>query len=227
MQTVIKSYETSLSLDPGSRTVLATISTDGIDRDGEVVSPKGMKATNFRRNPVVLLNHGKTSLPIGKALWIKPEVDSDGRGKIKAKYFIHDKTEEARAVFGMLQDGILNSHSISFMSNHSTKPTTAEINKRADLKDAKLIHRDWELLEFSVVTIPANPDAVTLAVSKGYSEKAVAMLRPAIEEAIEGTKIVVEEKAYRADVKAVCEAARRIKISVDLEKSITAALNRM
>lgn len=168
---ITKTYDASLEVNEGKREVLAIISSDSIDRDGEVVSPKGLKKKNFAGNPVVMVNHDYQSLPIGKALWVK----QDGN-RILAKYYVTDKTELGRDVFGLLQDGVLNAHSIGFISNHSSKPTTQEKNLRPELANAKLIHRDWELMEFSVVGIPANPDATALAVSKGISNDTLVFL---------------------------------------------------
>jgi phage head maturation protease len=167
MSKITKIYNASdVEVNPGKREVLAVISTDAIDRDNEVVQPTGIKRKNYAGNPVVMVNHDYQTLPVGKALWVKP----DGN-KVLAKYYISDKTETARDVFGLLQDGVLNAHSIGFLSTQASPPSTKEINARPDLKNARLIHRAWELLEFSVVGIPCNPEAVSLAVSKGKCSK--------------------------------------------------------
>jgi len=226
MLTVIKSYDSSLTLDEGSRTVLAVISSDSVDRDAEVVSPKGMHKKTYSANPIVLFNHDKSSLPIGKALWIKSDIDDSGRGVIKAKYKITDKTEQGRAVFDLMKEGILTSHSLSFLSNHSSKPTTKEINERPELQQAKMIHRDWELLEFSVVTVPANPDAVALAISKGYSDSIIKLLGGNENKGIEPPKPEQHDNTQVDFSKSIRDAARNVKISVDIDKAITAAMAR-
>ena len=48
----------------------ATISTDSVDRDGEVMVPAGMNAKDYERNPVLLWNHD-TSQPVGRAVTLK------------------------------------------------------------------------------------------------------------------------------------------------------------
>jgi phage head maturation protease len=161
-----KIYDASdVQVNEGKREVIAAISSDAIDRDNEVVSPSGIKRKNYAGNPVVLLNHQYDTLPVGKALWVKPSGN-----QVLAKYYVSDKTEMSRDVFGLLQDKVLNAHSIGFQSLKASPPSTKEINQRPDLKEARLIHREWELLEFSIVGIPCNPEALTLAVSKGYSK---------------------------------------------------------
>ena len=49
---------------------MATINTDAVDRYMTVVDPSGAQLENYRKNPVVLFNHGDGSTPIGKNLWI-------------------------------------------------------------------------------------------------------------------------------------------------------------
>ena len=159
-----KTLESTLQLEPGSRTVVAVISTDAVDRDGEVVLPRGLRKKAFQGNPIVFRNHDYGGLPIGKALWVKAEAQ-----RVLAKYQVSDKTQEAREVWDLLRDGILQAHSIGFTSHAASPPAAEELRTRPDWAGARLLHRDWELLEFSVVGVPANPEALTLAVAKGYS----------------------------------------------------------
>lgn len=161
-----------LRVEADKREVLAIISTDSIDRDGEIVLPKGLKKKNYAGNSVVFYNHDyQNSLPIGKSLWVK-EAD----GKLLAKTYISDKTQFARDVFALMQDGVLNAFSIGFISRSSSAPTEKEVKARPEWKGAKTIHREWELLEYSVVGIPSNPEALALAVSKGVSPDTIKFL---------------------------------------------------
>ena len=57
------------------RSIICYASTNNTDRDGEMIlssawTDKGLK--NYRKNPVILLNHNYRSLPCGKSLWQKP-----------------------------------------------------------------------------------------------------------------------------------------------------------
>jgi len=158
-------------LKSGSREIIFTINTDTVDRDREVVLPKGLVKKNYAGNPVVLLNHDYQTLPIGKTLWIKGDAT-----KLIAKAYISDKTQLANDVFGLLQDGILSAASIGFAPLEQSPPTPKEIKSRPDWADARNIIRKWEILEWSLVTVPANPEALSLAVSKGYSPETVKFL---------------------------------------------------
>jgi phage head maturation protease len=149
------------SLPDGSRQVVAIISTDSVDRDGEVVLPKGLVKQQFQGNPIVLYSHDRKSLPIGSCNWIKAFPNF-----LKGCYRVTDKTQLGRDVFGLIQDGVLKAHSINFLPIESSPPTTKELIERPDWQGAKLIHRKWELLELSVCSIPCNPEALALAVAK-------------------------------------------------------------
>ena len=161
-----------LQLDPGSRTVIATISTDGVDRQGEVVLPKGLMKKNYSGNPVVMSNHDYQTLPIGVCEWIKPD-SRDARSLI-AKYKITDKTEMGRDVWALMSDDppVLRAHSIGFQVYEASPPTPEELEQRPEWKAAKSVIRKWEMLEFSVVGIPANPDCLALCHSKGLVSQA-------------------------------------------------------
>jgi HK97 family phage prohead protease len=160
-------------VEDGSRTIIATISTDAIDRHGEIVLPKGLKKKNYAGNPVVMVNHDYTSLPVGKSLWVR----SDGK-KIIAKAYITDKTQLGRDAFALVQDGILNAASIGFdaVKSESGPPSTKEIQHHPEWKGATGVYRNWELLEWSLVAIPANQEALMMAVSKGYSPETLKFL---------------------------------------------------
>jgi len=144
--------------------VIATISSDQVDRQGEVVLPSGLVKAQFNKNPIVLCNHQWDTLPIGKCLWIKQQ-----KNTLIAKYQLAD-TPDGNIILKLLQEGVLTSHSIYFNALEVTPPTAEEIVKRPDWKSCSKVFREWELLEFSVVTLPANTDATALAVAKGFRQ---------------------------------------------------------
>jgi HK97 family phage prohead protease len=146
------------------RTVVAIISTGAIDRDSEVLSPKGIILDDFVKNPVVPWSHNTSEPPIGKALWIKK-----GTKRITAKVKFA-MTERAEEVWQLFKGGFLNAFSVGFRPLAGHRPTPDDIKKNPDLADARFIFDSWELLEFSVVTVPANAEALATAIkSKSIS----------------------------------------------------------
>ena len=128
-------------------------STAGADRYGDIIEQSGWQLDSYRKNPVILFNHNPQEMPIGKgavevvdnALMIDIEFDMDD--------------ERAAKIARKAQKGYLNAVSVGFNPIESTP--------RADLPDghfAKGVSGNYfskaELLEVSIVTIPANSEAV-------------------------------------------------------------------
>jgi hypothetical protein len=65
------------------KTDVSVVSTDHVDRDGEVILPGGLDLNEFRQNPVVAWAHDYSQLPLGKAKWIRPK----GNGLIAMTQF--------------------------------------------------------------------------------------------------------------------------------------------
>lgn len=145
------------STDDGGEAI-AAISTSTVDRDKEVLNPAGADFTNYLRNPTVLWAHDYSGTPVGKALWVK-----SGIKYVKAKWR-WAKTEKAREIKQLWEGGFLNAVSVGFIPTESHEPLPAEIRTRPELADARRIIDKWELLEFSIVPVPANPDALAAAV---------------------------------------------------------------
>jgi len=158
-----KRFDARAEVEEGERAVVATITTGAIDRDGEIVLASGGDFSDFQKNPVVLFGHRYYDPPIGKAMWIK----SQG-SKIIAKTVIAPG-ERGDEILALMQGGFLKAFSIGFSpsAGKSGPPTTAELKRRPEWSEARTIHREWKLLEYSVVTVPANPEALAMAVSKG------------------------------------------------------------
>ena len=133
----------------------ATITTSTMDRQGEVVIATGMKADNYMRNPVVLFGHDYQAPPVAKALELSVTADA-----VKARFQFPAKDVSARAdeIHALWDGGFLNAVSIGFIpskwAENSATPTITE----------------WELLEFSIVPVPANQEALRLMLEQAKAE---------------------------------------------------------
>jgi phage head maturation protease len=167
-----KIFDAAITCDDAKREIVGIISTEAVDRDKEVLLMDGMIANNFQGNPVVYLNHKHDNFPVGKCLWIKASTSPAGKPCLIAKTYITDKTQEGQDCFKLFQDGILNCFSVGFLPKTVSKPTREEITQHPEWEKAERVIRSWELLEYSVAGIPANPECMSLCVSKGFdSEK--------------------------------------------------------
>lgn len=160
-----RAYDAEMQVNDGERSVIATINTDIVDRYRTVILPSGGQLDNYRKNPVVLLNHYGSI--VGKNQWI---VNRGGKLVAKTVFMGRELSEEADQVFRMYQEGYMRGFSISFAPDPdaSSKPTKEELAARPDWDGARTIFRKWELIEYSAVTVPANPDALAEAVSRGW-----------------------------------------------------------
>lgn len=145
------------------RTIVGTITTNAVDRYREIVEPGGAVLENFNKNPVVLLNHNSWGVPIGRNLWIKKSEN----GLVAKTQFA--PTLEGEDLYKLYDDGYMKAWSIGFI------PKKWE---DADLQEAgyRRKYTLWELLEYSGVTIPANPEAVTNALKCAESPRVREML---------------------------------------------------
>lgn len=126
----------------------ACITDETVDRYGDVILAEGLDVSAYRRNPVVLFGH-KGDQPIGRAT----RVWRDGARWLAD--FTLAGTDKAREVAQLIQDKVLGAVSVGFL------PTDApRVRKDDDGAWLGYVFPKTELLEFSVVSVPANPAAL-------------------------------------------------------------------
>ncbi|MCX6162031.1 MAG: HK97 family phage prohead protease [Ignavibacteriae bacterium] len=142
--------ESEKTFNDNELTIAHYISTTTPDRYGDIVNPSGMDATNYAKNPVVLFGHRSNSLVIGKNLEL--QVRHNG---VSAVTKFAD-TEQGREIYKLNRDGFLNAWSIGFIPKK-------EVEKKDEIAGNVYNHiEEWDLLEYSSVPIPANPDCLNL-----------------------------------------------------------------
>jgi hypothetical protein len=145
------------------RTLIVTISTSTPDRSGDVVVPAGGDLKHFKKNPVVLFGHNYGEPPIARAEQIKIN-EKD----IQAKVVFPEKGiyPFADTIFELYKAKILHAWSIGFIAKES-------VNLDPDKPWGPQRFEKWEMLEFSAVPVPANPEALTLMRSQGIDESEI------------------------------------------------------
>ena len=133
-------------------------STANADRYGDVINQSGWDLSKYRQNPVILLNHNANALPIGKG-----EVDVvDGKLMVDVEFDMDDP--QAAEVARKTKAGFLNAVSVGFNPIDATPRSMLEKSHPAHGQSGQYFDKA-ELLEISIVTIPANGEAVA---AKGY-----------------------------------------------------------
>jgi hypothetical protein len=150
----------------GERMIRFCISNEGEDRDGDILIATGCDFTNFAKNPQFLGFHNYWDFPLGKPTkwWIdarQKKVYSDVYFPTMEELatdpqFASEKAKLVDTTYNMFKIGMLNAVSIGFRIKESSK------NSESSTSWGQIISK-WELLEFSAVPVPSNPEALAEA----------------------------------------------------------------
>lgn len=145
------------------RQIRVTAASGKADRVGDIIKIDGIDLTNFSANPVVLWAHDHDGLPVARA------VESgvvNGRLVMTFQFATAEEYAFADTVYKLIIGGFINAVSIG-----------ARIKSATWIKDedGNIIGRKFtelELLEVSIVPIPADSKALITAVKSGAVEEA-------------------------------------------------------
>ena len=148
---------------PGARVAGLTfvLSDATVDRYGDIVEPRGWDLSNFSLNPIALFNHN-SDFPIGS--WKNLRVENE---QLVGDLEPASRGTSARIdeLLSLIEQGILRATSVGF------RPIEAE--PRPGGKGVR--YKRQELLETSVVSVPALPTAIAVARSMNISPETMAM----------------------------------------------------
>lgn len=134
------------------RTIEHVITARVVDRDGDVIEPRGVRFENFMKNPVTLFGHDSWAFPIGRCLSL--DVSSDQIVAVTQFAGLDQASPEAEQAYLLNRDGFLRAWSIGFM------PITWSEDKALPGQDGWWF-KESELYEYSNVCIPSNPEALS------------------------------------------------------------------
>jgi HK97 family phage prohead protease len=142
----------------------AWLSTEVVDRDGDILLAEGAELENYLKNPVVLFGHEyrDPNAVVARALEV---IKVKGKGiKLVFQFLRRGISATADLVHDLWKEKFLNAMSVGFIPK--------ELEERTDENNERIrgyIFKLWEILEGSIVTVPANQDALRLmAKSLGY-----------------------------------------------------------
>lgn len=182
-QAVFKVFEVNKVEDVSTPEEMAlnfTITTDARDRDHDIVDPSGILVDNYSTNPVMLWAHDYTSLPVARSvsMWSGKSLKENGKeiNGVKARVVFqpdenyHESYSGIRGsmVYRMYASGFLHAVSIGFnpLSWEKIEEKDEEKSGKTPTEFVDLMPNtgtkflSWELLEFSAVPVPANPQAL-------------------------------------------------------------------
>ncbi len=147
--------------------VEATITTESIDRDGEVLVSQGMDASEFEANPVVFYNHDYAQ-PIGRISDLRR-----GKGKVDATIEFAKRPADFEGSYfpefveSLVEQGIVKGISVGFVPLPGGVRRASKKDEDDYGKTVRQVYSKWKLLEVSVAPLPANATALVSAVRKG------------------------------------------------------------
>jgi HK97 family phage major capsid protein/HK97 family phage prohead protease len=154
MQPVRKS-----TVQPAGANPLVFVMSDAtVDRMGDVIDPQGWVLRNFKANPMALFNHD-SDMPIGE--WTNVRVEG---GKLIGELVFGPEgacpvTDKMRS---FVAAGMMRAVSVGF------RPLVAEPIEGSKVGGVRF--KAAELMECSLVSIPANPNALAVAKSLNLSD---------------------------------------------------------
>lgn len=142
----------------GDRVLTFQISTERVALDDGVLLADGLRSDDYMANPIVLLNHDYGT-PIGRTARL--ERNADG-WEADVEFPPLGTSKDADRTFDFYSWMGHGAASVGFMVTARAEPTEDERTKYGFNKNASWawIGREWKLLEWSIVAVPADPGAI-------------------------------------------------------------------
>jgi len=142
----------------GSLNLFIPVSTNSVDRDGEIVEPLAFKKTlpKFMKRPVLVSSHDYRDLTSQIGEWEKLKITENGL-EGRPRYYIGQGNEQADWGFKLASKGMA-AFSIGFIPK--------EWVDGDGVKEPRRTYKEVELLEISQVIVPSNREAIQSIRSK-------------------------------------------------------------
>jgi len=183
----------SIKSDGDGKSYTFTISTQAIDRDKDTLAIDGWRVENFlKAGGPVLWAHRNLELPIGKAAWVKTQA---GTLKARVEFAPADVYPFADTVRRLVDFGALKSTSVGFIPDYQ-KAAWNDERGGFDFKGQ-------ELLEFSIVPVPANPECLMDAKDAGIDLAPVKAWAEQVMDGVAGPGLWIPKDQAAAALKAL------------------------
>ena len=160
-----------IEVDGETKTVYPFVLTSEIvDRDGDVVIVNDMNIDNYKKNAQVFFEHDTNKHSVGKAYNVRKQ-----KGKVVGDVWFHELDEDSKQIKRYVEAGVYEAGSIGFRVYGSRK-RRADRNEKTPFETINEL-TPTELYEFSVVKIPANPEAIRKAYQREVEAKQKGLLK--------------------------------------------------
>ena len=170
----------SVKLDEGSRSAVKYVSTRTVDQVGDVIIPKGVDLSLFKKTGMPCFwNHDYSKPPIGSDEWIKKD---DWGVKVKTVYGDTGEGTLANIIWSLVQQGHQKQSSVGIIPLEVIRSSDVDFKKavkalsaewpefKKSAKDCSRIITKCLLFEHSDCSLACNTDTDVLAVSKMFMD---------------------------------------------------------
>jgi hypothetical protein len=140
---------------PEGRQMLIAISSESVDRDTDTIAVDGWKLEQYRKNPVVLFGHkyfNNDAPVVGRSL---AEFVHKKKLKSLMEFTPQGMVPLADTLYGLYSEGYMSAASVGFI------PLDWKYPEGDPAREWGIDFLEQELLEYSLVTVPANADALS------------------------------------------------------------------
>lgn len=166
-----------LSLNEDSRTITYIVSDETPDRVGDIISVRGWDIETYKSNPVILWGHDQSIPPIGRAKNVRRRYSDAARLTADIEFAPEEAHAFADTIYQLAARDFIRATSVGFLP-HETKELNDKQRQKLGLGKYGQFYSKAELMEVSVVAVPANPsaleDGVKALVAGGLMEKSIA-----------------------------------------------------
>lgn len=153
----------TIAAPAGSDQLEYIMSDSSVDRLGDIIEQDGWQLVNFKKNPIALFGHS-SNFVVGN--WRDVRV-VDGRlvGKLDLMPAVSERLQEIHAA---VNAGVLRAVSVGF------RPIKAEPLENSKVGGIRFLSH--ELVECSLVAVPANPNAIQIAKGLNISRETMSLI---------------------------------------------------
>ena len=148
-----------ISVNEDRRTISYIASDETPDRMGDIIRVKGWDLANYKKNPVILWAHdGKAVPPIGRANNVRRRY---GPARLTAdiEFAPAEAHEFAETIYQLASRGFIRATSVGFLPVE-TEDVDEKTRDALGIGPYGQVFSASELMEISVVAVPANPSAL-------------------------------------------------------------------
>ena len=164
-----------ITKNESKRQISYVVSDETPDRMGDIIRVKGWNLKQYAKNPVILWAHDGSSVPpIGRASNVRRRYAPEARLTADVEFAPREAYEFADTIYQLANRGFIRATSVGFLPLE-TEEVDEKARQKLGLGRYGQLYTKTELMEVSVVAVPANPSALEVGakelVHEGVIEK--------------------------------------------------------